>query len=55
MFTNELNMSLLLWACIEKTIHAIETHWFSYKEKVLGSEISKEGHADKSSGTWKVS
>ena len=28
------------------TVHGVETHWLSGKEKVLGTEVSKEGHAD---------
>ena len=30
-FTNRLNVSLPIWAWIEKTVHAVETHWLSGK------------------------
>ena len=46
MFTNRLNIGLLLWDWMEKTVHRVETHWLSSKEKVLGAVVSKEGHAD---------
>ena len=47
MFTNELNMGLPPQAWVEKTVYVVvETHWFSCKEKVLGSAESKEGHTD---------
>ena len=50
---NRLNMGLLLWAQVKKTTQGVETHWIISKEKVPGRAISKEGHSDKSSGTWK--
>ena len=31
---------------IKKTINVEETYWLSGKEKVLGTAVSKEGHAD---------
>ena len=46
MFTNWLNMGLPRWAWVEKTVHRVETHWLSSKEKVLDTAVSKEGHAD---------
>ena len=46
MFTNGLNMSLLLQARVEKTVYWLETHWISGKEKVLGVAVSKTSHAD---------
>ena len=54
MFTNGLNMGLTLWAWTEKTVHGIETHWLSCKEKVLGATDSKEYRVE-SSGTEKDS
>ena len=49
-------MNLLWWALVyktvEKTVHEMETHWLSGKEKVLGAAASKEDHAD-CFGTWK--
>ena len=45
MFTNELNIGLSLQTWVKKTIHGMEMYWLSSKEKVLGSVISKEGHA----------
>ena len=41
-FITELNMALLLWA----SLHRVETHWLSGKEKVPGAAVRKEGHAD---------
>ena len=41
-FTNNLNTSLPPWTYVGKTIHGVETHWFSGKEKVPGAAISKE-------------
>ena len=46
MFPNKLNMDLPLWDWVEKTVHGVEIHWLFGKEKVLGTVISKEGHAD---------
>ena len=40
-FTHKLNMGLSLWAWVEKTVHGVETHWISGKEKVLGEAVSK--------------
>ena len=40
--TNGLNKNLIL----EETDHGLETHWLSAKEKILGTEVSKEGQAD---------
>ena len=42
MFTNGLNMGLPLWDWIEKTVHGMEMHWLSGKEKVPGAAVSKE-------------
>ena len=46
MFTNGLNMDLLIQAWVEKIVHWIETHWLSGKEKVQGTVVSKEGDTD---------
>ena len=46
MFTNGLNIVLSLFAWVEKIDHRVETHLLSGEEKVLGTVISKEGHAD---------
>ena len=43
---NGLNMGLLLWAWVEKAVHRVEIHWFSGKEKVLATAISKKRHSD---------
>ena len=51
MFTAELNLGLPLQAWVEKTIHAVEIHWLSGKEKVPSAAISK-CHTD-SLQTWK--
>ena len=32
--------------CVEKTVHGVEMHWLSDKEKVPGVAVSKEGHVD---------
>ena len=45
-FTNGLNMSLLLQASVEKTVYKVETHWLSDKEKVPDAVVSKEAHVD---------
>ena len=45
MLTNGLNMGLPLRARVKKTVHGVETHWLSGKEKVLGAAVSKESHA----------
>ena len=46
MFTKGEHIDLSLWARVEKTIHGVETHWLSRKEKVPGVALSKEGQAD---------
>ena len=46
MFTNGLKMGLSLLVWIEKTVHEVEIHWLSSKEKVPGTAVSKEGDAD---------
>ena len=46
MFTNWVNISLPLETWVKKTVHGVEAHWLSSKEKVPGSAISKEGQAD---------
>ena len=38
-------MGLLLRDKFKKTIHKVETHRLSGKEKVLDTAVSKEGHA----------
>ena len=45
MFPNELNMGLPLYDWVKKTLHRMETHWLSDKEKVPGA-ITSKGHAD---------
>ena len=47
MFTNKRNMGLPLQAWVEKTIHRMETHSLSGKEKISSAVVSKEGHANK--------
>ena len=42
---NWLNIDLPLQAWVEKTVHGMETHWLSSKEKVPGAAVSKESHA----------
>ena len=42
MFTNDLNMGLLLWA--KKTVHRVKTDELYSKEKVLGIAVIKEDH-----------
>ena len=46
MFTNGLNMCLPFWTGIKKTVHGVETHWFSCKVKVPCTAVSKESHPD---------
>ena len=38
-------MALPLQAWVEKTVHGVEIHILSGKEKVLGNAVSKEDHA----------
>ena len=45
-FANGQNMGLPLWAWVEKTVYGVETHWLFGKEKIPGTAVSKEGHAD---------
>ena len=45
MLTNRLNTGLQLRVWVEKSIHEVETHWLSGKEKVLGEAVSTEDHA----------
>ena len=46
-FTNELNMNLLRWAWIEKTVHSVWKHTdFLSEETALDTMVSKEGLAD---------
>ena len=52
MFTNRLNMGLILWAWIKKTVNGVETHKLSRK-KVWCAVVSKEDNAEYS-GTLKV-
>ena len=44
--TNGLNMDLLLWARVQKTVYGVETQWLSGKENDLSAEVSKIGQAD---------
>ena len=46
MFINRLKIGLLLCARLEKTVHKVETHQLSSKEKVLGAVVNKEDHTD---------
>ena len=46
MFTKSLNTGLPWWAWVEKIVSGVETHWLSCKEKVLGTAVGKESHAD---------
>ena len=39
-------MSLQLQAWVEKTVHGVETHWLSGKEKVPAATVSKVGYSD---------
>ena len=45
MYTNGLNIGLLLQACVKKTVDSHNIDWLSGKEKVPGAAVSKEGHA----------
>ena len=45
MFTNALNMILSIQAWVKQTVHGVEIHWLSSKEKVLCPAVSLEGHA----------
>ena len=38
-FKNKLNMGLLRWASVEKTVHKVEIHWLSGKEKLSGAAV----------------
>ena len=31
---------------VQNTVHGVETHWLSRKEKVMGTAVRKESHAD---------
>ena len=46
MLTNEKSMGFPWQAWVEKIIHGVETHGLSSKEKVSGTAVSKEGHAN---------
>ena len=39
MFTNGLNMGLLLLPWVEKTVCGVETHWLFGKEKAPGATV----------------
>ena len=43
MFTNGLNIGLILWAFVKNTVHRVEAHWLFGKENILGATVSKEG------------
>ena len=46
MFTNGPNMGLTLGVPVEKTVHGVETHWHSGKEKIPGAVVcKKKSHA----------
>ena len=53
LFMNWLNIGLLQWDWVKKTVHGVETHWLSSIEKIPGLLVSKEGHADNLLETWK--
>ena len=40
------NMGLPRWVRVENTIHKMEKHWLTGKEKVLDAVVSKQGHPD---------
>ena len=46
MFTNWINMGLLQWAWVKKTVDGVKTHGLSGKEKVPDTAVSKGGAAD---------
>ena len=54
MLTNGLHLGLLLWAWTKRTVHGVETNWFSGKEKVSGAAISKEDDTDSLLGHKKI-
>ena len=31
---------------VVKTVHGVKIHWFTGKEKIPGTTVSKEGHTD---------
>ena len=37
---------MLFWAWVQKTVHGVETHWLSGKEKVASEVVSKESDTD---------
>ena len=43
---NQLNMDFLARVCTEKTVHRVETLWFSGKEKIIDPVVRKKGYAD---------
>ena len=43
---NGLTMILLLWACLEKTVYWVKSHWLSSKKNVLDTAVSKKGNVD---------
>ena len=47
MFTNELNILLPQRAGVKKTIHGVKTLWFTSKEKVPNTMVSKECHTER--------
>ena len=49
-----LNLHLPLQAWVEKVVHKGEAHWLCNTEKVPGTVISKEGHADNLLGYEKI-
>ena len=34
------------WAWVKKTVHGVETHWLSSKNKAQGAVVNKEGETD---------
>ena len=51
-FMNGLNMGLPQYTWVEKTVHGVETHLLSGKEKVLDAAFSKEDNADSVLEHW---
>ena len=45
-FNNRLKIILPLGGWAEKSVHEMETHWLSGKEKVQDTAVSKEVHTD---------
>ena len=46
MFTNRLNMSLLLWAWTKKTVHGVGTVTLQQRKSTRWSAVNKESHTE---------